>query len=570
MINIIIFLLFITPIISSLDTTIIQKLTYSRDYIDQQVNNISTEWQIEHYPNFLCSMGTTRSDWDSFINKLKVKIMKSITTTTTTTTTTRGGGGTRSENFVICFMGSSVTAGHDSLIKQSFPNIIKEIIYKSLKNMNINLIIRNVAMGNNPCMPYNICVKTFCGHDVIDIVHWEQSYNCGFGDNQRILEQFFRQIIVMSNNPLIVFTDSTTPNWRKVDCPVVVDNKTNSDMKQYLDIYKEKNINGVVDIVTNHKMNKKSIYRKFGYLNHIVKKYKDLVSVQLWDHSLYEVYKCQGPYVSDWQGRNAKWHPSVNGHKLRAAHHSFFWLVALSNAITSLLNDQPKNIENMSEKDEKTVDEIDLPLPLVVSNISDNIQCFTNYEPRTERQNSLHAIIVGGRAIQDFTIDLTSTRRHSDKGTSTDSIGWHTELYEALVAKKNIPMISKMGHLDFKVVMYGNAASGPLSFLITTRHSDGNIFICEAPGIWGKMMNGYTHLYESSLEVFVTNVSKDNIDTSVSFNFRQEHAIKMEYSHSKVDELCIQLLHKLPLGRYVLTIIPRSNKRVTIATLLIP
>jgi hypothetical protein len=41
----------------------------------------------------------------------------------------------------------------------------------------IDFVSRNVALGNNPCMPYDVCVKYFVGLDA-DVVHWEQNYFC--------------------------------------------------------------------------------------------------------------------------------------------------------------------------------------------------------------------------------------------------------------------------------------------------------------------------------------------------------------------------------------------------------
>ena len=83
----------------------------------------------------------------------------------------------------------------------------------SLKTLNVNLVIRRVAFGNNPCYPYDICPRIFCGNDA-DIVHWEQSYFCGF-DGGRIstLEQFIRQSALTESHPIVVFSDSFTQNW---------------------------------------------------------------------------------------------------------------------------------------------------------------------------------------------------------------------------------------------------------------------------------------------------------------------------------------------------------------------
>ena len=71
-------------------------------------------------------------------------------------------------------------------------------------------------MGNNPCMPYDICVRTFAGIDA-DIVHWEQSYNCMSG-KEALLEEFVRQSIHMPSRPVVVFSDSATPNWKEDQC----------------------------------------------------------------------------------------------------------------------------------------------------------------------------------------------------------------------------------------------------------------------------------------------------------------------------------------------------------------
>lgn len=61
-------------------------------------------------------------------------------------------------------MGSSVTAGHDSPFNKSFPILVGNSMAPAFEPLGINIITRNAAMGNNPCMPYDICVRTFAGH----------------------------------------------------------------------------------------------------------------------------------------------------------------------------------------------------------------------------------------------------------------------------------------------------------------------------------------------------------------------------------------------------------------------
>ena len=57
-------------------------------------------------------------------------------------------------------------------------------------------------------------VHAFAGKDA-DIVHWEQSYNCDPGNTATSvpIEQFIRQSLSLPNQPVVVFSNSGTPNW---------------------------------------------------------------------------------------------------------------------------------------------------------------------------------------------------------------------------------------------------------------------------------------------------------------------------------------------------------------------
>ena len=56
----------------------------------------------------------------------------------------------KEDTFVTSFMGSSVTAGHDSPFNASFPVLVENLLAPVFKPLNIKLISRNAAMGNNP------------------------------------------------------------------------------------------------------------------------------------------------------------------------------------------------------------------------------------------------------------------------------------------------------------------------------------------------------------------------------------------------------------------------------------
>lgn len=78
--------------------------------------------------------------------------------------------------------------------------------------LSINFEVRNVALGNNPCMPYNLCVKYFVGDDT-DIIQWEQNYFC---EHNNIIENFIRECYRMKNKPIIFFSSSKTAKWYNI------------------------------------------------------------------------------------------------------------------------------------------------------------------------------------------------------------------------------------------------------------------------------------------------------------------------------------------------------------------
>lgn len=196
--SLILILLFISSLFSLTIESSKNFLLKSQKIALQSIQKIEEEWLIQEYPNFLFSVIMKEKGWNIWKNRFENKILEALNN--------------KKSQFIVGFMGSSVTAGHDSLFVQSFPILIEELMKPSMNVLNVNFTSRNLAIGNNPCIPYDLCPLTFSGSDV-DVVHWEQSYNCGFGDQQMKLEQFVRQSIAIPSTPLIIFADSSTPNW---------------------------------------------------------------------------------------------------------------------------------------------------------------------------------------------------------------------------------------------------------------------------------------------------------------------------------------------------------------------
>eukprot|EP01041_Mallomonas_annulata_P009611 gene9611-19976_t len=330
---------------------------------DVAIDQIYKNWQIDKFPNFLKSCFMTKHSWDFLKLKFRQKILIAESTKAT-------------QNFTICFAGSSVTAGHDSPFDKSFSVLTGTGMAPILKELNVNVNIRSAALGNNPCYPYDICIKTFCGIDA-DIVHWEQSYFCDFNrDHISTLEQFIRQSMTMESRPIIIFADSATPNWHEKDCPnPIVPHTVTTEEKDMLRASAQ-------TIATE--INKDQHWIP----SELAKAYKG-ASMQSWKHFHYNnEYKCQGPYHKDWG----------------VDHHSYFWLSAWRDSIADILRSSSKessSTENMMHDTTRHIESIikahPMPIqPVHKSNISDNIRCYTDYEPRTMRENSLTSLVISG------------------------------------------------------------------------------------------------------------------------------------------------------------------------------
>jgi hypothetical protein len=81
--------------------------------------------------------------------------------------------GNNQTRLVVGFSGSSVTAGHDNFFHEAYPAIVERTLQRVFQPLGIEVEVRNHAMGNNPCYPYDTCMSTHLGDD-LDIITWEQ------------------------------------------------------------------------------------------------------------------------------------------------------------------------------------------------------------------------------------------------------------------------------------------------------------------------------------------------------------------------------------------------------------
>ena len=143
------------------------------------LRNITNRWEVDTYPVFLKVCWMQDAAYGRMRDRLQLRALSALLG--------------KSESFVIAFTGSSVTAGHDSPFRASYPVLVESAMEPAFRSLGISLTVRNAAMGNNPCMPYDACVGTFAGEDA-DVISWEQSYNCNPGNKGYLFEQFVRQV----------------------------------------------------------------------------------------------------------------------------------------------------------------------------------------------------------------------------------------------------------------------------------------------------------------------------------------------------------------------------------------
>ena len=134
---------------------------------DEILLKLSERWQVQLYPQFLRSAEINLSSWEILKTKFQIKILMSLMTK-------KLKPGTKNSNkFVVSFLGSSVTAGHASNFNVSVSEMTRLFMKPAFDAAGIQLEVINGAMGNNPCLPYDVCVKAFAGPEA-DIIQWEQ------------------------------------------------------------------------------------------------------------------------------------------------------------------------------------------------------------------------------------------------------------------------------------------------------------------------------------------------------------------------------------------------------------
>ena len=123
-------------------------------------------------------------------------------------------------------------------------------------------------------------------------------------------------------------------------------------------------------------------------------------ALQTFQHATFTEYACLGPYIKTWMDGAASWHPSVIGHRVRAAHHAYFWLQIYREAVQEILWSKRalsalhKDVQHHLDHNYKPMSE----KAASVTPFVDNVTCYTDYEPRAVREASLKDMVISGLA----------------------------------------------------------------------------------------------------------------------------------------------------------------------------
>lgn len=160
-----------------------------------------------------------------------------------------------------------------------------------------------------------------------------------------------------------------------------------------------------------------------------------------------------------------------------------------------------------------------MPPAMSVGPFIDNTTCFTDYEPRSMRESSLKS-----RVVQGLTEDGAGE-------------GWKFSIYEDLVDPNLVKRSHRMGYLDFKWLLYSKDNTLPLSLDLELKRA-GPVMVCQTPGIWGKLPDGYVNLWDKAAEFYITY----NVPDKTKFSFDKSKAEKLKmYHHQQQLDLCVQV-----------------------------
>lgn len=183
----------------------------------------------------------------------------------------------------------------------------------------------------------------------------------------------------------------------------------------------------------------------------------------------------------------APWHPGPQGHALRGRILAYNYLRMLEDAISdayfAMEQDDTDNSHTLEVLMKEERHEIPEPVACHPEICTHPSSCAMSVEPRAEKY--LVDIIESPAISREKSLEVQPSEQ------------WHIQLIESDIHAVTEARAKGLGYLDLKYVIQGNKDAGPVVFSIKTTQK-AYIFVCEPPGLWGRLPDGCGNLPEES------------------------------------------------------------------------
>jgi hypothetical protein len=376
----------------------------------------------------------------------------------------------------LSFGGYSVTVGRGNHYHQSYPMVLRDILTPLLQStLNMNVKVRNAAIGGIPSFPYGFCLPHFLGTSKSQPVHlisWDYSMNEPNGQAS-ILEAYIRHAILATSSS----DDSNTP-------PLILVLDTHPNRCALLQKYVQAGYLGDALCVGMAK----DALKNTPYASVLQSSSSSSLpdddlprGLQHW-HDFGAAPSCPG---------RGNWHPKYQEHALIGWLVAMYFVDTLEVALDILSQEATTWRTKYGPDPAKTGSpprrvEFGPPMEVVPPNNHPNVtsllyghvvgsqtatttakqyqmhavQCRTNFLPATDATNDLVSIVVAGLAsgAANAAADILSPR--SDTMYAS---GWVVDVSDVeRDTKIKVEACGGLGYVDMKIALYGIPSSGPL------------------------------------------------------------------------------------------------------------
>lgn len=345
--------------------------------------------------------------------------------------------------FVLSFAGYSVTVGRGNHLKQSYPFVLEKILQPVFQEaLNLDVKVRNSAIGGIPSFPYGFCFEHFLGDDA-DVVSWDYSMNEGSGAS--ILEAYIRQSQnQLPHNPMMIVLDTN-----KQRCQLLNDYVNEGFVKDGLCVGRAK------DAVPK--------------LDEILERQRIPEGFQDWDE-FGAGRNCPG---------RGSWHPKKKEHELIGWMLAMYFVEALAVAQKIVTFDPEWQYKYGAKQMNKWKGGWEFPEPfeqppknpdeathLLYGEPNSRgstyrmktVSCRTSFLPATDEDKVLPSIVVSGLAP-----GMTSENIMEPRSDATYTTGWVLDVSNVeRETKVKVEKCGGLGYIDMKIALYGIPESGKL------------------------------------------------------------------------------------------------------------